>query len=58
MEDDVQLHGKDGKRFSGESFACGGRIKRSNGDKCHSFMSSQRGSLCGRLQGCIKDFKG
>ena len=43
MEDDVQLHGKDGKRFSGESFACGGRIKRSNGYKCHSFMFSQRG---------------
>ena len=55
MEDDVQLHGKDGKRFSGESFACGGRIKRSNEPKCHSFMW---GSLCGRLQGCIKDFKG
>ena len=43
MEDDVQLHGKDGKRFSGESFACGGRIKRSNGHKCHSFMCSQTG---------------
>ena len=58
MEDDVQLHGKDGKRFSGESFACGGRIKRSNGDKCHSFVCSPRGSLGWRLQGYIKDFKG
>ena len=45
MEDDVQLHGKDGKRFSGESFACGGRIKRSNGHKYHSFMCSQRGKV-------------